>query len=264
MDLNQVLSTIMPIAREAGQNSLRLMAGPLIQETKSSVADIVTHADKAAEEIIVAGLRQHFPDHHIVGEEGGGMGAPLEEAEYMWWVDPIDGTTNYANRIPYFSTSIALTDKNRQPLLGLVYAPAFEEMFCAVKGAGATLNGQPIRVTETDELIRTVLCSGFPYDPAGNINVPQWQAFMARTRGLRRFGSAALDLAYVACGRLDGFWEAGINPWDALGGMMLVQEAGGTVSDYQGGAEPQNRSEGRYVASNGHIHSQMLDILRDA
>ncbi len=174
---------------------------------KSSRIDIVTAADTEAEAAIVAALLARFPGHHIVGEEGGGQGAPVATAPYQWFVDPIDGTVNFAAKLPHFCTSIALATPDREPLLGVIYDPTRRELFTAVKGQGARLNGQPLRVTQTAELIDAVITSGFPYDKHTNPdnNLKEWTAFLRLIRGERRLGSAALDLSYVAAGRLDGY-----------------------------------------------------------
>jgi len=254
------------IALEAGNILLQHFEQPHQHNTKSASIDIATEADHAAEAYIVGELLKHFPDHHFVGEEGGGQGAPIEEAEYLWFVDPIDGTTNYANNIPHFCTSIALTDAAHVPQVGVIYDPMRDEMFQAVRGKGATLNGQSMRVTKKMELIQCVVASGFGYDKATNPNnnAAQWEAMFKRTRGVRRFGSAALDLAYVAAGRFDGYWERSLNPWDVMAGVLLVEEAGGRVSDYSGGNTPHLDEDGRYLATNGHIHQAMIEVLRES
>ncbi len=209
-------------------------------------------------------MRQRFPEHHIVGEEGGGQGAPAANAPYHWFVDPIDGTVNFASKLPHFCTSIALTTPERQPLLGVIYDPTRGELFSAVRGGGAQLNGQPVRVTQTAELVDAVVSSGFPYDKHTNPNnnLKEWSAMLLQIRGERRLGSAALDLGYVAAGRLDGYWEQSLKPYDALAGMLMVREAGGIVTDYRGDPNPQQHAGGRYVASNGRIHEAMLRVLQ--
>lgn len=269
-ELIEIRDAVIAIAMEAGNILLRHFetAPPEEDEktTKTTGYDLVTAADRAAEKAIIAALLDHYPAHHIVGEEGGGHGVPVESADYLWFVDPIDGTTNFAHRIPHYSVSIALTDRDRQPLLGVIYDPSRDEVFAAVRGAGATLNGQPMRVTHRTTLDQSVICSGFPYDRRTNPdnNGVEWLAFLPRVRGVRRIGSAALDLAYVAAGRFDGYWERDLKPWDALAGMLLVTEAGGQVTDYAGGDQPQWGGEGRYVASNGRIHAEMLAVLAQA
>ena len=262
----ELLNDVAAIARGAGEITLRHFAAPTPIVSKSSRIDVVTAADSDVEAYIVRELRRRFPAHHIVGEEGGAQGADAAQAPYQWFVDPIDGTVNFASKLPYFCTSIALATPDRQPLLGVVYDPTRDELFSAVRGGGAHLNGQPVRVTATEELVDAVIASGFPYDKHTNPdnNLREWAAFVSKIRGERRLGSAALDLCYVAAGRLDGFWEKNLKPYDALAGMLLVREAGGTVTDYEGGTNPQRDNVGRYVASNGRVHPAMLDVLRGA
>jgi len=258
------LPDVAAIAQAAGDIIMRHFAAPIPTTLKSSRIDIVTAADTEAEAAIVAALLKHFPGHHIVGEEGGGQGAPAATAPYHWFVDPIDGTVNFASKLPHFCTSIALATPDREPLLGVIYDPTRRELFAAARGHGATLNGQPIGVTATAELIDAVITSGFPYDKHTNPdnNLREWTAFLARIRGERRLGSAALDLSYVAAGRLDGYWEKDLKPWDAMAGMLIVREAGGMVTDYQGGVYPQREGRGCYVASNGRLHPAMLAVLQ--
>lgn len=258
-----LLAAVIDIAHQAVAIVMRHYAAPTNAQTKSNSIDLVTAADKEAEIFIVAALKALVPKHHIVGEEGGGQGASLAEAEYLWFVDPIDGTTNFASKLPHFCTSIAMTDAQRHPLLGVIYDPIKRELFTAIKGGGAWLNGKPLRVTPTARLIESVLSSGFPYDRATNPdnNMREWAAIVPRIRGERRFGSAALDMAYVAAGRLDGYWESSLNPWDIMAGVLLVEEAGGCVTDYHGEPLPQRHDKANYVATNGSIHTELVDIL---
>ncbi len=264
MVISEIVEHVAAIARGAGEIALRHFAAPIPTTLKSSRIDIVTAADTEAEAYIVGELRQRFPEHHIVGEEGGGQGAPAANAPYHWFVDPIDGTVNFASKLPHFCTSIALTTPERQPLLGVIYDPTRGELFSAVRGGGAQLNGQPVRVTQTAELVDAVVSSGFPYDKHTNPNnnLKEWSAMLLQIRGERRLGSAALDLGYVAAGRLDGYWEQSLKPYDALAGMLMVREAGGIVTDYRGDPNPQQHAGGRYVASNGRIHEAMLRVLQ--
>lgn len=266
MQLSQTVAEISTIIREAGEIALRHFAAPIPTWTKTSRIDIVTAADREVEEHVVAGLLRRFPAHHVVGEEGGGQGAARETAEYHWYVDPIDGTVNFASKLPHFCTSIALTTADRQPLLGVVYDPSRRELFTAVRGEGAFLNGQRLAVSGTAELVDAVITSGFPYDKHTNPdnNLREWSAFLTRIRGERRFGSAALDLCYVAAGRLDGYWEKDLKPYDAMAGLLFVREAGGRVTGYRGEPEPQLEDRGRYVASNGRLHDAMLAVLAEA
>lgn len=265
MELNQVLEDVVRIIRNAGEIVMRHYAAPVPTTSKSSRIDIVTAADEEAEAAIVRDLLARHPDHHIVGEEGGGQGADAASAPYHWFVDPLDGTVNFASKLPVFSTSIALTTPDRQPLLGAVYDPTRDELFTAIRGQGAYLNGRPLRVTQTAELIDAVMSTGFPYDKHTNPdnNLKEWAAFLVKIRGERRLGSAALDLCYVGAGRLDGYWEKDLKPWDAMAGMLVVREAGGVVTDYAGEQYPQRTYRGRYVASNGALHEAMLHVLRE-
>lgn len=268
MDLQHTRAIASEIARAAGAALMDNYDQPHTQRTKKSAVDIVTEGDLASEAVILAGLTQHFPDHHIVSEEGGGshVGAPADQAEYFWYIDPLDGTSNYANNIPLFTVSIGLADRTMRPLLGVVYDPFSHELYSAAQGQGATLNDRPIRVSARTALQESMLCSGFPYDSFQNPdnNIAEWKAFTQRTRGLRRFGSIALELSYIAAGRLEGLWERSINAWDVMAGIVLVREAGGQVTDYDG-QESQLVHDGKQVlASNGHIHAQMLEVLRAA
>ncbi len=264
MQSANILPDIVAIAKGAGEIIMRHFAAPIPTTLKSSRIDIVTAADTEAEAYIVKEILARFPDHHIVGEEGGGQGAPAASAPYQWFVDPIDGTVNFASKLPHFCTSIALTPPDRQPLLGVIFDPTRRELFTAVKGHGAWLNGKALRVTQTAELIDAVITSGFPYDKHTNPdnNLREWGAFLTRIRGERRLGSAALDLCYVAAGRLDGYWEKDLKPWDVMAGMLIAREAGGMVTDYQGNSNPQQLDRGRYVASNGKLHAEMLQVLQ--
>jgi myo-inositol-1(or 4)-monophosphatase len=258
-----LLPKITELAHGAGEIAMRHFAAPIPTTSKTSRIDIVTAADTEVEAYLVAELTKLFPDHHIVGEEGGGQGAPAAAAQYHWFVDPIDGTVNFASKLPHFCTSIALATADRQPLLGVVYDPTRRELFTAVRCGGAWLNGQALSVTQTAELIDAVVTSGFPYDKHTNRdnNLKEWGAFLVKIRGERRLGSAALDFCYVGAGRLDGYWEKDLKPYDAMAGMLVAREAGGTVTDYAGGEFPQRLDRGRYVASNGRIHAEMLGVL---
>jgi myo-inositol-1(or 4)-monophosphatase len=265
MDLLAVRSIAAEIARAAGAVLMEKYDQPHQQRTKKTVTDIVTEGDTASEAVILDGLTRHFPHHHIVSEEGGGagIGAPLDQAEYVWYIDPLDGTSNYANNLPFFSVSIGMAGRDMNPLVGVVYHPFTRELYTASKGSGATLNGRPLRVSATSTLQNAMLCSGFPYDAVStpDNNLREWAAFTMRTRGLRRFGSIAMELSYIAAGRLEGVWEQSINAWDVMAGIILVREAGGRVTDYSG-QESQALYHGKQIAaSNGLIHQEMLDLL---
>ena len=225
---------------------------------KSSETDLVTDFDKKAETAIVRRLCEAFPDDAIVGEEGGGQAGGSGRA---WHVDPLDGTTNFAHGLPIFGTSIGLWADGR-PLAGVVTAPALGWVFQGGPGLGAFLGSQPIRVSsQVATLSRALLVTGFPYlRGAAHDNVPEFAAFMRASQGVRRLGSAALDLCFVACGWLDGFWERHIKSWDLVAGAAIVLAAGGQISDPGGG--PFVAQTGCILASNGQIHSAMLDELR--
>ncbi|MBX5490301.1 MAG: inositol monophosphatase [Chloroflexi bacterium] len=219
--------------------------------------DLVTAVDRAAEALIVEQIRSAFPDHTIVAEEGTG-GSP-RDAAHCWFVDPLDGTTNYAHGYPFFAVSVAYAARG-ELRVGVVYDPLHDELFAAEAGAGAYLNARRLRVSATATLQRSLLISGFPY---GRGDMPRalhlWTTLMPLTQGLRRDGAAALDLCYVAAGRCDGFWERHLQPWDMAAGALIVQEAGGQVSDFRGG--PLDLYRGEVVATNGRIHDELVAAL---
>jgi myo-inositol-1(or 4)-monophosphatase len=226
--------------------------------TKSTLIDLVTEADKASEAIIVSMLDEAFPDYGIVAEEGGGNNV---KSECVWLVDPLDGTTNFAHSYPQFSVSIGLL-RAGTAVVGVVYDVLRDELYTAMLNSGARLNGRPIRVSCTPTLDRSLLATGFPYDrqTGSQNNLDHFGEFLMQAQSVLRAGSAALDLAAVASGRLDGYWEFKLNPWDSAAGILLVIEAGGRVTDSSGAAV--DFWNGRVVASNGHIHEEMLACLR--
>jgi myo-inositol-1(or 4)-monophosphatase len=259
---NTLLKAAAVIARSAGELLKEAYYQPREIDTKSSTIDLVTQADRASEAMILSALKERFPDHNILAEESSPTTAG---AGLTWIIDPLDGTTNFAHGFPVFAVSIALWDE-QGPLLGVVYDPLREECFAAIRGQGATLNDEPIHVSGVKNLNEALLATGFPYDrhTAEDNNVASFGAFIRKAQGVRRAGSAALDQCYVACGRLDGFWEMRLHAWDVAAGILIVREAGGKVTDYQGNekSEPLQRGE-QIVASNGLIHSNMLETLRD-
>ncbi|MEP7292481.1 MAG: inositol monophosphatase family protein [Chloroflexota bacterium] len=261
MDLQAVRAALEEIAYNAGEAVMQFYDQPHAETIKANIYDVVTEGDKASEAVIVPALQKLFPDYPIVSEEGGG-GKNNTSAEAGFYVDPVDGTTNFANNIPFFSVSIALAARDLTPLVGVVYNPVYRETYSAARGFGATFNGRALHVSRTAELNRAVLASGFPtqrHTLADN-NLPQWEAMLMQVRDLRRFGSAALELAFVAAGRFDGYWEKHIHSWDCLAGLLLVQEAGGTTTDTSGGTD-QLYTGAAVVASNGLIHDRMLQVL---
>ncbi len=248
------------IIRQAGVMLLQRFGRPHQEASKSSVYDIVTEDDRDVEAFLVAALAAAFPQHHVVGEEGGDAGAPAS-ADWHWYIDPIDGTSNYASDIPFFSISMALTDRALTPLLGLVFNPVAGELFSARRGAGATLNGVSVRVSATGALQNAILACGFSRHPVHHQRQNAvFLRLLPRVRGIRRFGSAAMELAWVACGRLDSFHESELHPWDCLAGVLLVREAGGRVSDYSGCEEGLTGAE--LLASNAQLHDLLLGELR--
>ncbi|OGG46099.1 MAG: hypothetical protein A3F84_11165 [Candidatus Handelsmanbacteria bacterium RIFCSPLOWO2_12_FULL_64_10] len=221
--------------------------------------DFVTEADRESERRISEVLRSAFPDHAITGEEGG---ASAGSAEYRWFIDPLDGTTNFVYGIPFFCVSIGLS-RGRDPLLGAVYDPLRDELFAGERGRGATLNDAPLRVSACARLDEALLMTGFPFKQidCADAYVASFSALLRRSRSIRRCGAAALDLCYVAAGRADGFWEWGLSPWDIAAGAVILSEAGGRITDFRGG---DNYTQGDVVATNGRIHEAMVGIVGDA
>lgn len=255
LDLRVLSETAVAAAQTAGAVLLDRWKMARRIQFKGDI-NLVTDADRRSEDVIVSLLRSRFPDHQILAEEGSSGGA---SPRFRWIIDPLDGTTNYAHGYPHFAVSVAL-ERAGSVILGAVYDPVLDELFLARAGEGATLNGQPLGVSSIDQLLRGLLCTGFPYDrrlfPA---SLRQWQYFVRRAQGVRRDGSAALDLCYVAAGRFDGFWEDHLFPWDAAAAVLIVREAGGVVTDFRG-REP-DIYRGDIVATNGHLHAAMLEGL---
>jgi myo-inositol-1(or 4)-monophosphatase len=222
--------------------------------------NLVSDIDRESERRIIGMIRERYPDHGILAEESGGSGA---EAETVWVIDPLDGTTNFLHGLPIFCVTIGI-HRRGEPVAGVVYDPNLDELFTAERGAGAFLNGAPLRVSRSSTLISSLLVTGFPYDIARNPDfaVERFNAFLMEARGVRRLGSAALDLCYVAAGRLDGFWEVNLHPWDMAAGVLLVEEAGGRVTDF--GGAPTTIHHRQVLASNGRIHDAMVRVLARA
>src|ERR671910_708880 len=221
------------IARDAGE-ILRDRFGQPHEVRYKGTIDLVTEADRAAEDLIADRLRTVCPEHDLLCEEGS-VGA-TSGSSYRWVVDPLDGTTNFAHGLPTFAVSIALEDAG-VPVVGVVYDPMRDELFVARKGAGTTLNGTPIQVSAVDRLLASILVTGFSYDfERRSRQAEVWRDFLMRVQAIRQTGSAALNLCYIAAGRLDGYWERGISPWAVAAGAVMVTEAGGTVTDMRGGA----------------------------
>ena len=227
-------------------------------EAKSSAIDLVTEVDRECEAAIIEILAGAFPSHGFLAEESGARAG----GEYLWIIDPLDGTTNFAHGYPQVSVSIALRLEN-ETILGLVHDPPRAETFVARRGGGASLNDRPLRVSAAKTLDVALLASGFPYDrrERADLYLSLFKAFMLRTHGIRRAGSAALDLCWVAAGRVDGFWELKLKPWDTAAGALIVEEAGGRMSDFAGQAfDPFGDQT---LASNGALHQEMVAVLSD-
>ena len=255
--MERYLEIAVKAARVAGELQRERLWSQFSVEFKGEV-NLVTEVDRECERLIVAALRKVYPTHDILAEEGE---YELLHSPCKWIIDPLDGTTNFAHGFPWFAVSIAL-EVEGEIRVGVIYQPMLDEMFTAVRGEGAFLNGRPIRVSARSPLINSLLATGFPYDRsrAGENNFGHFINFQMAARGVRRAGAAALDLAYVAAGRLDGFWESQLKPWDVAAGRLLVEEAGGEVTGY--GGEPFSIYGHRIVASNGLIHPEMVAMLQ--
>jgi len=254
--VSDTLKSIELIARQAG-GILRDGFGNARHIQQKGVIDLVTEFDKRSEEIILSAIHQDFPDYGILAEESG---RKESDSEYLWVIDPLDGTTNFAHGIPHFSVTLALY-KNNSPVLGVTYDPLRDEMFSTETGQGARLNNHPIRVSTRTDLGQAVISTGFPYDLRTNSrnNLEQFTQFQLRTRAVRHLASAALDCAWTAMGRLDGYWEFGVQPWDIGAGVLLVQEAGGQVTSTSG--DDYLLSDDAILISNGLLHTQLLRVL---
>jgi myo-inositol-1(or 4)-monophosphatase len=254
----QQLSEYLEVAAAAA-----LAAGEVLQacwgklesiQEKGRPGDLVTEADKQAEAVILEILRRHFPEHSILAEESGQFGQ--FDAEYLWAIDPLDGTTNYAHQYPFSAASIGLLI-NGKPTIGAIFDPFHRELFCGGVGLGATRNHQPIHVSKTLTLAQSLLVTGFAYDrrETPDNNYQEFCYLTHLTQGVRRGGAASVDLAYVACGRLDGYWERGLSPWDLAAGVAILEAAGGTVTAYD--RSNFDIRSGRILATNGHLHEQL-------
>jgi myo-inositol-1(or 4)-monophosphatase len=248
------LDAAIEIAQEAGK-ILREEFDRAPDITYKGEVDLVTGADKRSEEAIVARLTKYFPEHSIAAEEGTGHD---RGSEFLWHVDPLDGTTNFAHGYPWFCVSIALAQREAL-VAAVVYNPFYDELFAAARGAGATLNGKRIYVSKVNTLATGLLCTGFPvHKRLASPNIHYYYDFTLRSHGVRRNGSAALDLASVAAGRFDGFWEFGLKPWDTAAGVLLIEEAGGKVTDFAG--QPYHLGGPMILGTNGLIHEEMRRV----
>jgi myo-inositol-1(or 4)-monophosphatase len=255
--LASYLETAIDIAREAGALLSTYFERRVGFELKGDF-DLVTVADRASERLVVERLRQHFPSHSIVAEEGGGHQG---SSGFRWYVDPLDGTTNFAHGYPIYNVTMGL-EQDGEMLVGVVFDPTRQEMFSAERGAGAYLNNRRIHVSTAKRLEDSLVSTGFPSRKRHlNVNIHFYHQMAMATHGVRRGGSAAIDLAYVACGRLEAFWEFGLNPWDMAAGTLLVTEAGGRCTDMKGG--PHSITGPHLLTDNGAIHQETVDLFSE-
>ena len=255
--MEPTLEELIDMAHQAGE-ILRGGFGKQHEVDHKGRIDLVTEMDRAAEDYLIGQIRARYPDHAIESEESGEM---IGLEGHRWFIDPLDGTTNYAHHVPIFAVSLAYA-KAGQMQLGVVYDPMRSECFSAIRGQGAWLDGRPIHVSDTRELVRSLLVTGFPYDPQklGISNLEHFAHFTRLTQGVRRMGSAAIDLCYVASGRFDGYWEQTLRAWDLAAGTLIVEEAGGLVTTLKGNSD-YIRHPYDLLAGNPHIHALILEEL---
>ena len=258
MDLEPIIRTATRAAYQAGR-ILNSHFGKIEHITKKGVIDLVTEADTASEAVIIKTIKEAYPEHAIMAEESG---VHHGRDGGRWIIDPLDGTTNFAHNLNFFCVSIAFSH-NDELLVGLVLNPADGELYLAAKNQGATLNKHPIHVSKTADIGESLLATGFPYDVRQRTRplLARLRQCLLSSQGIRRLGAAALDLCYVAAGRMEGFWEEGLKPWDMAAGALIVQEAGGKVTDFND--RPFHLDQKEMLASNGLIHNDMLKLLRD-
>ncbi|MCU0286698.1 MAG: inositol monophosphatase [Acidobacteria bacterium] len=256
MDYEKILSVAQEAALTAGNYLKENFDRKPAIEYKSAL-ELVTERDRESQQIIYQIIKNHFPGHSILGEEDLDI---VAEKDFLWMIDPIDGTTNFAHSLPIFSISLAFLVEGKTQV-GTVFAPILDEMFYAIRGSGAFLNKKKLSVSHEKDLGKSLICTGFPYDirESGNNNLDYFNKFILKALGVRRLGSAAIDLCYTAAGRFDGFWELKLKPWDTAAAFLLVEEAGGMVTDFSG--NPFDPFMNECLASNRHLHNQMLDII---
>jgi myo-inositol-1(or 4)-monophosphatase len=255
---------MLQVAIEAATNAGKFLKQNIgkfksVQQKDGQDRNLVTEIDKKSEELIIKIISSHYPSHDILAEESGNdKGKP---SEYRWIIDPLDGTTNFTHGLPIFCVSIGVEYKGEM-IAGVIYDPNTDELFTSEKGSGAFLNGKRIHVSHIDNIGRSILVTGFPYNIIENPDhaVEHFVNFLMKAQAVRRLGSAALDLAYLASGRFDGFWEVALQPWDMAAGVLILYEAGGVITNFSGAKF--NLYEKQLLASNGTIHNQMLDVIR--
>jgi myo-inositol-1(or 4)-monophosphatase len=246
------------IARQAGRLLLR-RSGKIGKISFKGRMNLTTDVDKSSEKLILKAIRSRFPGHSILAEESGQAGS--SRSRYCWFVDPLDGTTNYTHAFPFYAVSIALYESG-SPVCAAVYDPVSSEMFSAQRGKGAYLNNKKIKISNIRSIERSLLATGFPYKFGRQMrrNLGNFKRAMLRSQAVRRAGSAALDLCYVACGRFDAFWEIDLHPWDSAAGIMILQEAGGRVTTFKGARY--DPFENELCATNKYVHAQLLKVLK--
>lgn len=254
-----MLNKIIEIAREAGKHIRDAFGNQISVEFKTDESNIVTNVDKAAEEIIKGFISKEYPDHAIIAEESGNSNTG---SDYTWIIDPIDGTTNFAHNLPIFAVSIGIQKKD-ELVIGVIYDVMRDVIYSAEKGSGAYANDKRISVSENNDLKKSLLVTGFSYDRQDEYKqaIKIFGSFLTKSRAVRRLGSAALDFCYVASGVFDGFWEANLSPWDVAAGILLVQEAGGKVTDFKNDKITPFSSQ--FLATNGIVHDEMITIMED-
>jgi myo-inositol-1(or 4)-monophosphatase len=252
-----ILTLAIEAAKQAGKFLKDNVGNISTIEMKSTEINLVTDIDKRSESMIISMIKKQFPTHDIIAEESGRTAGT---SDYRWIIDPLDGTTNYTHGLPLFCVSIGVENKG-DIIAGVIYDPLRDELYTAEKGSGAFLNGRRIQVSTEDRLIHSLLITGFPYNVKDNPHnaIGHFNNLVIAAQGIRRLGSAALDLAYVACGRAEGFWEVNLHPWDISAGVLIITEAGGTVTDFE--RKPVNAYTPNIVASNGKIHDEILKVL---
>ena len=260
MDPQKIAGFAEEISKSAGKILLKGFRSETTKISYKSRTNLVTNIDRESEEFLFNSIRKKFPGHSIIAEEGSRSDAG---GDLIWYIDPLDATNNYAHGIPFFCVSIGVFSREAGCVTaGVVHDPYHKETFKAVKGKGAFLNGKPIHVSSIDDIGISVLATGFPYDKENTEknNLRQFNAILPNIQGIRRMGSAALDLSYIACGRIDGYWEPELYPWDMAAGSLIVEEGGGTVTKYNGSSFDPEYPE--ILASNGKIHDKMIGILK--
>ena len=258
---DQICSFSMDICREAGKFLLSSFRSKDMEISYKSRTDMVTNMDYKSEKFLFNCIREQYPDHDIIAEEGSKKDTG---SEYIWYVDPLDGTNNYAHGIPFFCVSIGVYSRSiKSVVAAAVYDPCHDEMFSAVKNCGAFCNDEPVKTSDTQEMGVALLATGFPYnkDDMTRNNLNEFNRFLPRVQCIRRIGSAALDLCCIASGRMDGYWEPMLKPWDSAAGSLIVSEAGGKVTKYNG--ETYDPEYPEILATNGFLHSSMVSILTD-